>query len=123
MNFDNELRDRILIFEDTDGDGALDKRKVFWDHAQRLTSVEARLGGVWALCPPQLVFIPDENGDDVPDGPPEVRARWLDVKRVRHNIVNGLRWGPDGWLYGRHGILGHVAGRRAGHAATSSACR
>ena len=25
---------------------------------------------------------------------------------MRHNIVNGLRWGPDGWLYGRHGILG-----------------
>ena len=23
---------------------------------------------------------------------------------IRHNIVNGLRWGPDGWLYGRHGI-------------------
>src|SRR5260370_399394 len=24
---------------------------------------------------------------------------------VRHNIVDGLKWGPDGWLYGRHGIL------------------
>jgi putative membrane-bound dehydrogenase-like protein len=21
-----------------------------------------------------------------------------------HNMVNGLVWGPDGWLYGRHGI-------------------
>ncbi|HEY2840564.1 MAG TPA: PVC-type heme-binding CxxCH protein, partial [Pirellulales bacterium] len=27
-----------------------------------------------------------------------------DEGEVRHNIVNGLRWGPDGWLYGRHGI-------------------
>ena len=29
----------------------------------------------------------------------------LDDGAVRHNIANGLRWGPDGWLYGRHGIL------------------
>ena len=25
---------------------------------------------------------------------------------TEHNMVNGLMWGPDGWLYGRHGILG-----------------
>ncbi|HEU0011275.1 MAG TPA: PVC-type heme-binding CxxCH protein, partial [Verrucomicrobiae bacterium] len=24
---------------------------------------------------------------------------------AKHNIVNGLAWGPDGWLYGCHGIL------------------
>ena len=29
----------------------------------------------------------------------------FDNDKVRHNIVNGLKWGPDGWLYGRHGIL------------------
>ncbi|HEV3122104.1 MAG TPA: PVC-type heme-binding CxxCH protein, partial [Isosphaeraceae bacterium] len=96
--------DRIIILEDTDHDGRADKRTVFWDGAKRLTSVEPGFGGVWALCPPHLVFIPDRNGDDIPDSEPEVVLEGWDVSAVRHNIANGLRWGPDGWLYGRHGI-------------------
>src|SRR2546430_4292702 len=70
--FDLNLRDRILIFEDTDGDGHFDTRKVFTDELQKLTSIEIGYGGVWVMCPPQLLFIPDRNGDDVPDGAPEV---------------------------------------------------
>jgi putative membrane-bound dehydrogenase-like protein len=98
------LRDRILIFEDTDNDGHFDKRTVFWDEGVRLTSIELGHGGVYALCAPNLIFIPDKNGDDVPDGPPEVLLNGFNFKTIGHNIVNGLRWGPDGWLYGRHGI-------------------
>ena len=41
----------------------------------------------------------------MPDAAPEVVLDGFDNDRVRHNIVNGLKWGPDGWLYGRHGIL------------------
>jgi len=103
-NFDLSLHDRITIFEDTDGDGHFDKRKVFWEGGQRVTSVEIGFGGVWILAAPQLLFIPDRNGDDVPDGPPEVLLDGWDANSIRHNIVNGLKWGPDGWLYGRHGI-------------------
>lgn len=105
VNFDLTRHDRIVILEDTDHDGRADSRKVFWDQAQRLTSVEIGFGGVWALCAPHLLFIPDANHDDVPDGPPVVVLDGWDDSAVRHNIVNGLKWGPDGWLYGRHGIL------------------
>jgi putative membrane-bound dehydrogenase-like protein len=105
VNYDTKLRDRIVIFEDADNDGHFDKRTVFWDQGQRLTSVELGFGGVWVTCAPNLLFIPDKNGDDIPDGPPEVVLDGWDTGPVRHNIVNGLRWGPDGWLYGRHGIL------------------
>src|SRR3954463_1062507 len=70
--FDLNLRDRILIFEDKDGDGKFDTRKVFTDELQMLTTIEIGNGGVWAMCPPQLLFIPDRNRDDVPDGAPEV---------------------------------------------------
>ena len=105
INFDATKRDRIVILEDADGDGRSDRRTLFWDQAQKLTSVEVGYGGVWVLCAPQLLFIPDRNRDDVPDGPPEVVLDGWDQDAVRHNIVNGLRWGPDGWLYGRHGIL------------------
>ncbi|MGQ0635446.1 MAG: PVC-type heme-binding CxxCH protein [Planctomycetaceae bacterium] len=105
VGFADDLRDRIVILEDVDGDGKFDKRKVFWDQGRKLTSIEVGYGGVWALCPPHLLFIPDRDRDDVPDGPPVVLLDGWDAAKVRHNIVNGLKWGPDGWLYGRHGIL------------------
>ncbi|MEX1040153.1 MAG: PVC-type heme-binding CxxCH protein [Pirellulaceae bacterium] len=102
--FDLNLRDRVLIFEDTDGDGKFDKRKVFTDKPQMLTSVEVGLGGVWLMCPPQLLFIPDHDGDDQPDVEPVVVLDGFTVADANyHNFANGLRWGVDGWLYGRCG--------------------
>ena len=104
-NFDDRMRDRVVILEDEDQDGKFDKRTEFWDQGRRLTSVEIGYGGVWVLDAPNLLFIPDRDGDDVPDGEPVVMLDGWDDDAVRHNIVNGLRWGPDGWLYGRHGIM------------------
>jgi putative membrane-bound dehydrogenase-like protein len=102
--WDLELNDRVTILEDTDGDGKSDKRTIFWDKGKRLTSVAVGHGGVWVTCAPQLLFIPDADGDLVPDGEPVVMLDGFDAETIGHNIVNGLKWGPDGWLYGRHGI-------------------
>ena len=66
--------------------------------------MEVGFGGVWALCLPHLLFIPDEDRDDTPDGPPRVVLDGLDEGVVGHTPANGLKWGPDGWLYARHGI-------------------
>ncbi|MBL9116457.1 MAG: c-type cytochrome [Verrucomicrobiaceae bacterium] len=104
QRWDTKLRDRIIILEDKDNDGKHDGRKVFYDQATYLTSVEVGHGGVWMLAEGGLSFIPDKNKDDVPDGPPELLLDGFNTKTIGHNIVNGLRWGPDGWLYGRHGI-------------------
>lgn len=102
--FDLALRDRVIILEDKDQDGVAETRKVFTDSVQMLTSVEVGRGGVWLMCPPQVLFIPDKNEDDVPDGPPEVVLDGFTVAKDNyHNFANGLRWGPDGWLYGRCG--------------------
>ena len=106
LSWDTNLNDRIVILEDTNHDGHFDKRTVFWDQAKKLTSVAVGFGGVFALCPPQLLFIPDRNGDDVPDGKPEVLLDGFEDTVVWHNIANGLKLGPDGWLYGRQGIQG-----------------
>jgi putative membrane-bound dehydrogenase-like protein len=103
--FDTNLHDRILIFEDTDHDGRADKRTIFWDQAIELTSALPGFGGVFALCPPKLLFIPDRDGNDIPDSEPEVLLDGFNSDAVRHNIANGLKLGPDGWIYGRHGIL------------------
>ncbi|MCC9605091.1 c-type cytochrome [Blastopirellula sp. JC732] len=105
--FNDDVRDRILIFEDADGDGTYEKRTVFWDQARKLTSIEVGNGGVWAICLPQLLFIPDQDRDDVPDSEPVVVLDgFVEASSVSHTPANGLKWGPDGWLYGRHGILG-----------------
>lgn len=104
LNYDLTQNDRIIVFEDTNGDGIHDFRKVFWDRGKKLTSLQVGFGGVWVTCAPHLLFIPDRNRDDVPDGEPEVILEGFDGDSIRHNIVNGLKWGPDGWLYGRHGI-------------------
>jgi putative membrane-bound dehydrogenase-like protein len=101
--FNLELKDRILIFEDEDNDGCFDKRTVFAENLQRLTSIERGFGGVYALCPPQLLFIPTTN--DLPSGPPQIILDGFNADTgLRHCLANGLKWGPDGWLYGRIGI-------------------
>ena len=104
-NFDLTLKDRVLIFEDTNNDGVFDSRKIFWDQGKQLTGIELGFGGVWLTSAPNLIFLPDRDGDDQPDGDPEIMLDGFANSKIRHNIVNGLRWGPDGWLYGRHGIL------------------
>jgi putative membrane-bound dehydrogenase-like protein len=102
--FDVKRRDRILIFDDVDGDGAFDSRKVFTDTLTAVTSVNIGFGGVWAIAGQELVFIADADGDDKPDGPPRVLLDGFDSNRIGHTKANGLTWGPDGWLYARHGI-------------------
>ncbi|MSU50715.1 MAG: c-type cytochrome [Opitutus sp.] len=102
-DFTDERHDRIVIFEDKDGDGVFESRRVFHDGLNRLTGLAVGFGGVWVTTPPYLAFIPDRNRDDLPDGAPEVHLDGWTLK-AEHNSVNGLTWGPDGWLYGRHGI-------------------
>ncbi len=95
-------RDRILILEDVDGDGRHDVRKVFAEGLTYATGIEVGFGGVWVVAPPSLLFFPDRDGDDRPDGPPEVLLDGFG-DQGGHNVVNGFTWGPDGWLYGGHG--------------------
>ena len=96
--------DRVLIFEDTKGDGHFDKRTVFYDKGANLSGIAVGFGGVWLCSSPNLIFIPDREGRDRPDGPPVVVLDGWNLKEAGHNIFNSLTWGPDGWLYGCNGI-------------------
>ena len=121
QHFDLSMRDRVITLRDTDGDGHADERHVFTDKVQMLTSVEVGHGGVWLMCPPQLLFIPDRDANGVPDGPPQVMLDGFTVARSNyHNFANGLRWGPDGWLYGR---CGHSCPGRLGTPGTPDSHR
>ncbi|MFM1801367.1 MAG: hypothetical protein RJA81_719, partial [Planctomycetota bacterium] len=104
LRLDPNLRDRIVIFSDSDQDGTADQTSIFTDQLHNLTGFAMGRGGIWAICPPQLLFIPDFNSDDRPDGPPEVMLDGFQVPlENHHNFANGLKFGPDGWLYGRAG--------------------
>ena len=65
-------------------------------------SVVCGRGGVWILNPPYLLFYPDKNRDDIPDGDPKVVLSGFGLEDT-HSGANSLAWGPDGWLYGAHG--------------------
>ena len=95
-------KDKITIHEDTDGDGVFDKHKTFLDGLNMARSVITGRGGAWVLMPPYLLFYPDKNGDDIPDGDPEVHLTGFGLEDT-HSGANSLRWGPDGWIYGAHG--------------------
>lgn len=95
-------RDRISIHEDTDGDGVYDKHKTFVDGLNLATSFVQGRGGLWVTNPPYLLFYQDKDGDDVPDGDPEVHLEGFGMEDS-HSVINSLRFGPDGWLYGAQG--------------------
>jgi putative membrane-bound dehydrogenase-like protein len=108
--------DRILIFEDRHGNGRFDTCKVFCDNIANISGLEVGFGGVWVCATPRLLFIPDRDGNDRPDGPPEVVLDGWDLK-AQHNVFNSLTWGPDGWLYGCNGILSNSRVGKPGAAA------
>ena len=94
--------DKITILEDTNGDGIFDSHKDFLSGLNMVSSVSVGRGGVWVLNPPYLLFYPDRNQDDVPDGDPEVHLSGFGLEDT-HAVANSLVWGPDGWLYGAQG--------------------
>lgn len=106
-------RDRISIHEDTDGDGVYDKHKVFVDGLNIATSMAIGRGGVFVANPPYLLFYPDKDGDDVPDGDPEVLLEGFGLEDS-HSVINSIRFGPDGWLYGAQGSTVSAKVKRPG---------
>jgi putative membrane-bound dehydrogenase-like protein len=99
-------KDRIIIYEDTDGDGKADKRTIFAEHLNLVSGIEVGFGGVFVGAAPYMLFIPDKNHDDKPDGPPEVLLDGFAYQDT-HETLNAFNWGPDGWLYGCHGVFTH----------------
>ena len=96
--------DKIVIFEDADGDGRFETRKVFAEGLNLVSGFEVGYGGVWVGAAPELLFIPDRNHDDIPDGPPETLLDGFGFQDT-HECLNSFLWGPDGWLYGNQGVF------------------
>jgi putative membrane-bound dehydrogenase-like protein len=96
--------DEIVILSDEDGDGRFETRKVFAEKLNLVSAIEVGHGGVWIGAAPELLFIPDRNHDDKPDGEPQVLLNGFGYQDT-HETLNSFLWGPDGWLYGIQGVF------------------
>ena len=102
--FSNSGKSRILILEDTNRDGVADSRKVFMEGIVFPSALAVGFDGVYIGAPPNLLFVPDRDNDDKADTADiEVRLTGWGI-RDRHEVLNSLHWGPDGWLYGLQGF-------------------
>lgn len=95
-------RDRISLLEDTNFDGIADRTRDFITNLNLASGFALGYDGVFVVQPPYLLFYPDKNHDDHPDGQPEVLLNGFGMEDA-HAFANSLTWGPDGWLYGAQG--------------------
>lgn len=101
-----EGRDRVVILEDADGDGSFETRKTFVEGVNLASGIEIGFGGVYIGAAPELLFYPDADRNDVPDAEPTVLLDGWGYQDT-HETLNSFTWGPDGWLYGCHGVFTH----------------
>ncbi|MCA9267981.1 MAG: c-type cytochrome [Planctomycetales bacterium] len=97
-----EMKDSLMIFEDTDHDGKADTRKIL-AHVHNSLGFEFWGGGVLVTSGPDLLFLKDTDGDDKAD----VRFPILQGLGTAdtHHAANNLIYGPDGGIYWQSGIF------------------
>ena len=97
-----EMADSVMIFEDVDGDGRADIRKIF-AHVHNPLGFEFWGGGVLVTSGPDLLFLKDTDGDDKAD----VRYPILQGLGTAdtHHAANNLVYGPDGGIYWQSGVF------------------
>ncbi len=101
----NEPNDKIVILEDTNGDGKADKSTVFADDLHIPLSFEFGDGGVYVSEMPDLTFLKDVDGD----GKADIRQRLLTGFGTEdsHHALHDFVWTPDGDLIFRESIFHH----------------
>lgn len=105
--YDRDPIDRISILSDTNGDGVMDKKQVFADKLELVTSFCFYKKGVIACAAPDIWYLEDTDGDETADKRTKLYTG-LGTGDT-HAVINNLRWGLDGWVYATHGYSsGHV---------------
>lgn len=97
--------DKIIILEDTDGDGSADKETIFADSLYLPTGFELGKGGIYVSQPPNVWFMKDTDGDDKADEK-EIILHGFGTEDVHHTL-DTYTWGPDGALYWHTGTFLH----------------
>jgi putative membrane-bound dehydrogenase-like protein len=91
--------DRVMILEDTNGDGKADASKVFVEDKDLVSPLGIAVIGnkVVVSCSPNLIVYTDENGDDKPDKK-EIFLTGFGGKDHDHSL-HAVYAGPDGNWY------------------------
>ena len=98
--------DKILIFEDTNGDGKADTCKVFADHLYLPTGLELGYGKVFVSEQPNLMLLKDTDGDDKADAS-ELILHGFD-SADSHHACHAFTWDPGMALYFQEGTFHHT---------------
>src|SRR6185503_10325864 len=108
-------KDRIKIFEDTDGDGRADRITVFAEGLNIPCGIAVGMGGAFVSNSPDILFLADTDGDGRADRRETVLTGF--GRHDTHELPNTLTWGPDGWLYGLNGVFNpaHVTSKGKRH--------
>lgn len=107
--------DRVMILEDTNGDGKADKSKVFIQDKDLVSPLGIAVIGnkIIVSCSPNLIVYTDENGDDVPDKK-EIFLTGFGGRDHDHSL-HAVYAGPDGNWYFNAGNAGpHVVKDKSG---------
>ncbi|MBI4623615.1 MAG: HEAT repeat domain-containing protein [Verrucomicrobia bacterium] len=95
---------KIVLLEDTDGDGRFDSSKVFADQLVFPQGVLWRNGALYVASHPSIWRLEDTDGDGVADKRTELIGKFGFTGNGCD--IHGPFASPDGWLYwtdGRHG--------------------
>ncbi|MCD8534828.1 MAG: sorbosone dehydrogenase [Verrucomicrobia bacterium] len=98
--------DKIIVLEDTDGDGIADESRIFADGLLIPTGVEPGDGGVYVGHSTELIHLKDTDGDGIADRKRIILSGF--GTEDTHHILHSLRWGPDGLLYMNQSIYIHT---------------
>ncbi|MAG58900.1 MAG: hypothetical protein CMJ83_21650 [Planctomycetes bacterium] len=107
--------DRVMILEDTDGDGRCDTSKVFVQEKELVSPLGIFIAGkdVYVSCSPHIIKYTDDDGDDIPDRR-EVFLTGFGGHDHDHG-VHSIVAGPAGDFYLAVGNAGpHVVKDRSG---------
>ena len=101
-------KDRVSWLEDTNGDGVADKRHVFAQGLELVTSMVFYKDGVIVSQAPDILWLRDKDGDGKCNMQDERVVLYTGFGTFdTHAVINNLRWGMDGWIYS---AIGYSAG-------------